>query len=88
MTRAAPTILSPRWMFVKAALFVALALLAAAALVMQSPSWLTLACVLCLAWAASRAYYFAFCVIQHWVDPSYRFDGLWSFVLWWHRQRR
>ncbi len=26
------------------------------------------------------AYYFAFYVIEHYVDPGYRFAGLWSFV--------
>jgi len=34
-------------------------------------------------------YYFAFYVIQHYVDPAYRFSGLWSFVCyWWCGERR
>ncbi len=31
-------------------------------------------------WGFCRAYYFAFYVIERYVDPGYRFSGLWSFV--------
>ena len=31
-------------------------------------------------WAFARAYYFAFYVIEHYVDPGYRFSGLISFL--------
>ena len=31
-------------------------------------------------WAFCRAYYFAFYVIEHYVDPTYRFSGLLSVV--------
>jgi hypothetical protein len=31
-------------------------------------------------WGFCRAYYFAFYVIQHYVDPGYRFSGLFSFA--------
>jgi hypothetical protein len=31
-------------------------------------------------WSFCRFYYFAFYVIQHYVDPQYRFAGLASFV--------
>jgi hypothetical protein len=33
------------------------------------------------------AYYFAFYVIEHYVDPGYRFAGLWSFVRYVLRKR-
>ncbi len=33
-----------------------------------------------MVWAFCRAYYFAFYVIEHHVDPGYRFSGLISFV--------
>jgi hypothetical protein len=32
-------------------------------------------------WSFCRFYYFAFYVIEHYVDPSYRFSGLLSFAL-------
>jgi len=31
-------------------------------------------------WAFCRAFYFAFYVIEHYVDPSFRFAGLSSFA--------
>lgn len=31
-------------------------------------------------WAFCRAYYFAFYVIEHYVDPHYRFAGLVDFL--------
>jgi hypothetical protein len=30
-------------------------------------------------WGFCRAYYFAFYVIEHYLDPGYHFSGLWSF---------
>jgi len=32
-------------------------------------------------WSFCRAYYFAFYVIEHYVDPSYKFAGLTSFAM-------
>jgi len=31
-------------------------------------------------WGFCRAYYFAFYVIQHYIDPQYRFAGLVDFI--------
>jgi hypothetical protein len=31
-------------------------------------------------WGFCRAYYFAFYVVQHYVDPGYRFSGLLAFA--------
>jgi hypothetical protein len=80
-------LLSPRWKVVKAVLFVVIALLSAAILVAQAPTWTTVACVAALAWAASRAYYFAFYVIERYIDPSFRFAGLGSALTWLWRRR-
>jgi hypothetical protein len=38
-------------------------------------------------WAFSRFYYFAFYVIEHYVDPGYKFAGLGSFVVYLFRKR-
>jgi hypothetical protein len=38
-------------------------------------------------WAFCRAYYFAFYVIEHYVDSGYRFAGLLSFCLYLLRKR-
>ena len=81
-------LLSPRWMAIKAALFVLIALLAGVAVICRSPTWTTAGCLVAIAWASSRAYYFAFYVIGHYVDPSFRFSGLLDFARWALRRRR
>jgi hypothetical protein len=39
-------------------------------------------------WCFARAYYFAFYVVEHYVDPSYKFAGLWSFAVYLLWKRR
>jgi hypothetical protein len=39
-------------------------------------------------WAFARAYYFAFYVVQHYVDSEYRFAGLVSLVKYLLRSRK
>lgn len=39
-------------------------------------------------WCFARAYYFAFYVVEHYVDPGYTFAGLWSFTVYLLRKRR
>ena len=73
-------ITNPRWLFAKGVLFIALGLLASGLILLERPS-LRLALLLALAvWSFARAYYFAFYVIEHYIDPSYKFAGLWSVV--------
>ncbi len=52
---------------------------AAALLLIETPTLRSgLLLGLCI-WAFCRAYYFAFYVIEHYLDPGYRFSGLLSF---------
>ena len=69
---------NPRVMYLKASLFVLTGILSGALLLLQNPSWTTVALITALAWSAARSYYFAFYVVQRYVDPAYRFSGLWS----------
>ncbi len=72
---------NPKWIKLKGLLFLLLGLTAAVLLVLETPS-LKVGLLLALAvWCFCRAYYFAFYVIEHYVDPSYRFSGLWSFLM-------
>jgi len=67
---------SPRLMYFKGALFVLTGLLASAIILLDHPS-LKVAALLALAiWSFARAYYFAFYVIEHYVDPTHRYAGL------------
>ena len=79
---------SARLIKLKGILFLFVGLLAAALLLIEHPS-LKVAVLLCIAvWCFSRFYYFAFYVIEHYVDSTYRFSGLWSFFTYLVRRRK
>ena len=71
---------SPRWMWVKAALFLIIGLASSALILVEFPD-LRIFVLLALAiWSFCRAYYFAFYVIERYIDPSYKFSGLLSML--------
>jgi uncharacterized membrane protein len=71
---------NPNWIKLKGVLFLVIGILASVLLVLENPNW-KIAVLLAIAiWCFCRFYYFAFYVIQNYVDPSYRFSGLWSFA--------
>ncbi len=71
---------SPRLLYFKGALLLSLGVLASAMLIWEHPGFRTAALLIIAIWAFARAYYFAFYVIEHYVDGNYRFAGLTSFV--------
>lgn len=75
-------------MWLKAGLFLVLGVTAAGLLWWQNPTWRTAVWIALALWACCRAYYFAFYVIQHYIDPAYRFSGLGSFLRYWWQRRR
>ena len=81
-------ITSPRLLYVKAVLMVAAGVLAASLLLLRDPSLTTAALIAIAVWAFCRAYYFAFYVVERYVDPGYRFSGLGSFVRYVLRRRQ
>jgi len=79
---------SPRLLYLKGGLFLAMGLLASGLVIAEHPS-AKVALLLTLAvWAFARAYYFAFYVVEHYVDPSYRFAGLIDFLRYAMSRRR
>ena len=79
---------NPTWIKVKGVLFLLAGLLAAGLLLMEHPEWKT-GLLLCLTiWCFCRFYYFAFYVIEHYVDPSFRFGGLWDFATYFLLRKR
>jgi hypothetical protein len=71
---------NPEWIKAKGALFLLLGLLAAALTFIQRPTLQVAALLIIAIWAFCRFYYFAFYVIEHYIDPTYRFTGLLSFA--------
>lgn len=69
---------NPFWIKLKGALFVVLGVLASGVLLAEARSWHTAMLLAVSIWAFCRAYYFAFYVLGHYVDPSFRFSGIGS----------
>src|SRR5262245_59259890 len=71
---------NPRLIKLKGVLFLFIGISSSALLLLDAPR-LKIALLLALAiWSFCRFYYFAFYVIEHYVDPSFRFAGLLDFV--------
>jgi len=77
-----------RLMYLKAGLFLIAGLMCAVALFVQNPTWTTALLLLIGIWSFCRLYYFAFYVIEKYIDSSYKFAGLHSVVVYWWRKRR
>ena len=69
---------NPNLIILKGILFLLLGFLASGILVFQTWRIDVFILLLIAIWAFCRFYYFAFYVIQHYVDDNYRFDGLYS----------
>ena len=81
-------IANPAWIKLKGCLFLIIGIAAAILLVLDSPTWQTVVLLVVAIWSFCRFYYFAFYVIEHYVDPSYRFSGLWSFTCYFFRNKK
>ena len=67
---------SKRLIFLKAFLFLVIGATSAILLLAQNFDWLNAALIGLVIWSFCRAYYFAFYVIEHYVDPEFRFASL------------
>ncbi|MCB1228327.1 MAG: hypothetical protein KDK99_21150 [Verrucomicrobiales bacterium] len=74
---------SSRLMVAKALLFLLMGGMAGGLLLLEAGSWRAAALLGICVWAFCRAYYFAFYVIEHWIDPRFRFSGLGSVLRYW-----
>lgn len=72
---------SVRLIYLKGLLFLVTGLLSLAALLLESPTLRTAFLLVVAVWSFCRLYYFMFYVIEKYVDPSFKFAGLYSFVM-------
>ena len=79
---------SPTWIKAKGFLFLSLGLLAGVLLLLDRPTLRTTALLAIGVWSFCRFYYFAFYVLERYVDPSYRFSGLLSLARYLARRSR
>ncbi len=79
---------SPTWIYIKGWLFLAILLASTYLLLLNSQDWITVALVVLIIWSSARFYYFMFYVIERYVDPSYKFAGIISFIQYLARSRK
>ena len=66
--------------YLKGFLFLFGGIIASLIVLLEHPSWKVAAMLALAIWCFCRAYYFAFYVIEHYIDSNYKFSGLWSFM--------
>ena len=71
---------SPRLLYIKGGLFLGLGILASTILLIEHPNLRTAVLLAVAVWAFARAYYFAFYVIEQYIDAEYKYAGLLSFL--------
>jgi hypothetical protein len=71
---------SPGLLYLKGALMLVVGVLASLLLIVHHPDIKSGILLAVAVWGFCRAYYFAFYVVQHYIDPGYCYAGLLSFV--------
>jgi hypothetical protein len=79
---------NPFWIKFKGLLFLLIGIVAAVLLFLDSPTLKTVVLIVLAVWSFCRFYYFAFYVIEKYVDPTYKFSGLISFALYLFQRRK
>lgn len=71
---------NPKLIHLKGILFLLIGFIATGLLIYLHPAFQTIVLHLVAIWAFCRAYYFAFYVIEKYVDGKFKFSGLGAFV--------
>jgi len=79
---------SARWIKTKGILFLLLGLLSVTLLFFAHHTLRMGLLMVIAVWSFCRFYYFAFYVIEHYIDPTYRFSGLLSFAFYMIQKKR
>jgi hypothetical protein len=79
---------NPALIYAKAVMFLLIGVLSSVLLLAPRVTVRELLLLAAAVWGFCRAYYFAFYVIEHYVDSSFRFAGLWSFAKYMLRRKR
>ncbi len=79
---------STRLIVFKGFLFLLAAIVAAGTLLGENFTLRTAFLLFVAIWSACRFYYFAFYVIEKYVDPGFKFSSLWAFARYFLRRKR
>jgi hypothetical protein len=70
----------PFWIKLKGLLFLLMGAVAALLVFLDNPKWQTAVLLGVTIWSFCRLYYFAFYVIEKYVDPTFKFSGIIAFL--------
>ncbi len=70
-----------RWIIAKGLMFLLAGVMASGLLLVEIPTLRATVLLGLAVWCFCRAYYFAFYVIEHYIDGTYKYAGLWSAVV-------
>jgi hypothetical protein len=79
---------NPKWIKLKGLLFLLTGMISSVLLILEQASVRVAVLLAISVWCFYRAYYFAFYVIEHYVDPGYHYSGLFSFFSYLLSKRR
>lgn len=79
---------NPFWIKLKGILFLIIGVVAAVLVLLDNPKWQTAILLGLAIWSFCRFYYFAFYVIEKYVNPNYKFSGLIDFAKYLVRRRK
>jgi hypothetical protein len=78
----------PSLMYLKASLLALISIVSCALILIECPRWYVAGLLALAIWSAARVYYFMFYVIERYVDPTFKFAGVGSFLRYVLRRRR
>jgi hypothetical protein len=81
-------LLNPFWIKLKGLIFLFIGIVAAILVFLDNPKRQTAMLLALAIWSFCRFYYFAFYVIEKYVDPTYKFSGLISFARYLFQRRK
>lgn len=81
-------ITNPRLLYLKGGLFLFGGILSVTLILLAHPSLRVAFLLTAAIWFFARAYYFAFYVIEHYIDSTYHYAGLWSFLTYLRHQKK
>jgi len=79
---------NPFWIKLKGILFLLIGIVAVVLVWLDNPKWQTALLLALAIWSFCRFYYFAFYVIEKYVDANYKFSGIFSFLQYLLRRKK
>lgn len=79
---------NPFWIKLKGILFLLIGIVAVVLIFLDNPRWQTGGLLIVAIWSFCRFYYFAFYVIEKYVDSQYKFSGLIDFAKYLFKRRK